>query len=634
MKKNTHIHVTSEARQQQLDYSGVNEEKLQLLNKYSTILMPYVDRVVESLYNEIYQVQELRNIINRRSTLEQLKLTQKQYLLEILAAKIDDRYIQNRYLIGKVHFTIGLGLQWYIATYAKYLEILSKVIEREIPEESILLINALQAVFSFDTQIVLESYNRVEMEHAVHPLRYEMDRIRHLIGFTDEDLRLIDEFSGFISFRVSKIIERFWELFSVHAEKSAPLLMKGSFDYTKFRDFAFNFLLQFFQDKIYMDLEAYHRVIRDWSRLVLDGTVQYPFYFVLGECLNQTMRDIFLNSEADTKMYRFVTAFEKLMKFTISLLQDILKPYQSFQHFKFLDIYACEISVSDFGRITWVDESMQKSPYGAAGDEERSLVGKRCYQVIRQRNFPCTDCAILTKSTHATMFLCTEHTTKALHTPQNEIFGLSHALLIIQDKTRERKMIFDTLDGLLQLAEFRDDDTGAHVYRIGMLSEELARLAGCDESFVKNIRTAAQFHDIGKVGIPDSILNKPGKLTPEEREYMQTHAQIGYQILANMDLPIIQMAARIAQTHHEWWNGKGYPSRLKGEDIPLEGRIVAIVDVFDALLSKRVYKEPFSLEQVRETLLEGKGTQFDPRLIDLFLEMWDDFVEFRFKEIT
>ncbi len=110
---------------------------------------------------------------------------------------------------------------------------------------------------------------------------------------------------------------------------------------------------------------------------------------------------------------------------------------------------------------------------------------------------------------------------------------------------------------------------------------------------------------------------------------MKTHVLIGHQILANLDLPVIQMAANIAQTHHEWWNGQGYPNGLKGEEIPLEGRIVAIVDVFDALLSKRIYKDAFPPEKVKEILLDGRGKQFDPKLIDLFITMWNDFLETR-----
>jgi putative two-component system response regulator len=202
-------------------------------------------------------------------------------------------------------------------------------------------------------------------------------------------------------------------------------------------------------------------------------------------------------------------------------------------------------------------------------------------------------------------------------------------LLIFQDVTKESKVMFDTLERLLQLAEYRDDDTKNHVRRIGVLSGMLARLAGCDEQFVSQIQIAAKFHDIGKVGIPDYILNKPGKLTKEEWESMKTHVLIGHQILANLDLPVIQMAANIAQTHHEWWNGQGYPNGLKGEEIPLEGRIVAIVDVFDALLSKRIYKDALPPEKVKEILLDGRGKQFDPKLIDLFLTMWNDFLSTR-----
>jgi len=146
------------------------------------------------------------------------------------------------------------------------------------------------------------------------------------------------------------------------------------------------------------------------------------------------------------------------------------------------------------------------------------------------------------------------------------------------------------------------------------------------------IKRASPLHDIGKVGIPDAILHKPGKLTPEEWEIMKTHAQLGQDMLSGSDLalfPLFQIGATIAGNHHEKWNGSGYPRGLKGEDIPLEGRIVALADVFDALGSDRCYKQAWPLDQVLALIKEEKGEHFDPLLVDLMLANLEKFLDIR-----
>ena len=136
--------------------------------------------------------------------------------------------------------------------------------------------------------------------------------------------------------------------------------------------------------------------------------------------------------------------------------------------------------------------------------------------------------------------------------------------------------------------------------------------------FAERLRLAAPLHDIGKIGIPDSILNKPGRLTPDERTVIETHCAIGAQILEGAQSDVLAMAKTVASTHHERWDGAGYPNGLAAEGIPLEGRIVAIIDVFDALISERCYKPAFSFEKSRNIIIEGAGTQFDPKLVELF----------------
>jgi len=165
--------------------------------------------------------------------------------------------------------------------------------------------------------------------------------------------------------------------------------------------------------------------------------------------------------------------------------------------------------------------------------------------------------------------------------------------------------------------EFKDNETGAHVIRMSHYARMLAQAYGGNEEWVNFIFQAAPMHDVGKIGISDAILLKPGKLTPEEWETMKLHTVYGGEILAEDDDPMLQIAKTIALTHHEKWDGSGYPNGLKGEEIPLEGRIVAIADVLDALMSKRPYKEAWTLEDSLAYIEENSGTHFDPDLVPI-----------------
>jgi putative two-component system response regulator len=171
---------------------------------------------------------------------------------------------------------------------------------------------------------------------------------------------------------------------------------------------------------------------------------------------------------------------------------------------------------------------------------------------------------------------------------------------------------------LAQAAEHRDNETGSHIVRMSHYALVLGRACGMNEEECDILFHATPMHDVGKLGIPDKILLKPGKLDADEWEIMKQHTVIGAQLLSNSQSPVLQMGETIALTHHERWNGSGYPNRLAGEDIPLVGRICAIADVFDALSSKRCYKEPWPLEKVLQELRSLSGIQFDPRLIEMF----------------
>jgi len=180
-----------------------------------------------------------------------------------------------------------------------------------------------------------------------------------------------------------------------------------------------------------------------------------------------------------------------------------------------------------------------------------------------------------------------------------------------------------------EIAEQRSKETGLHVKRVSEYTRLLAEKYGLSTSEVELIRMAAPMHDIGKVGIPDEILLKPGKLTAEEFETMKNHAHLGFEMLKHSERPMLKAASTIALTHHEKWDGSGYPQGLKGEEIPLKGRLVAIADVFDALGHDRVYKKAWPLEEILQFFKEQSGKHFDPALIELFFENLDEFLTIR-----
>jgi putative two-component system response regulator len=232
-----------------------------------------------------------------------------------------------------------------------------------------------------------------------------------------------------------------------------------------------------------------------------------------------------------------------------------------------------------------------------------------------------------------------DYITKPISPPIVTARVKTHLALHDQNRELDRKVrlqtqqIHDTRLQIIQrlgkAAEFKDNETGLHVIRMSRYSHILSIDAGLHERDVDLLMNAAPMHDIGKIGIPDNILKKQGKLTADEFEIMKTHCQIGADVIGDDSSELLQLAKEIALTHHEKWNGLGYPNKLAGEEIPLPGRIVAIADVFDALTSVRPYKKAWTTEEAAALLEKEAGQHFDPNLVPLFLRSLSKIVSIK-----
>jgi putative two-component system response regulator len=210
--------------------------------------------------------------------------------------------------------------------------------------------------------------------------------------------------------------------------------------------------------------------------------------------------------------------------------------------------------------------------------------------------------------------------TRANYAQRDHATDLSHevASAVAMVEEREREIV----SLLMRAAEKRDTDTGDHIARVSTYVGLTAEALGFDHAERRRLSLASTMHDVGKIAVPDSILLKPGPLTLEERCAMELHAEQGHRILVASRADVMQLAAEIALSHHERWDGTGYPQGLKGDAIPLSGRIVAVADVFDALTTRRPYKEAWSLERARDFLIDNAGRHFDARVVNAFLSCW------------
>jgi putative two-component system response regulator len=205
---------------------------------------------------------------------------------------------------------------------------------------------------------------------------------------------------------------------------------------------------------------------------------------------------------------------------------------------------------------------------------------------------------------------------------------------LLEQKVRERTAeLYDTrleiVRRLGRAAEFRDNETGMHIIRMSKISALIGQGSGLDTEPCEMLLNASPMHDIGKIGIPDHVLLKPGKLDPDEWKIMQTHTRIGADILSGHESDLLEMARVIALTHHEKWDGSGYPQGLVGEDIPLPGRIVALADVFDALTSVRPYKQAWNIDAAVQFIRDNSGSHFDPGLVEVFIQNLDGIIQIK-----
>jgi len=343
----------------------------------------------------------------------------------------------------------------------------------------------------------------------------------------------------------------------------------------------------------------------------------------------------------DTLLFIFITLFTTLLGF--KLRNDIIRNISLLQQYKNAVDRSSIVSKTDIkGRITYVNdkfcaisgykpEELLNQPHNIVRhpDMPKSAF-KEMWQTILQKK-PWF--GIIKNKKRDGDYYIVEVTINPILDHKGEIEEFIAIRNDITDIVKLHEDLEHTQEDLIfrmgEIGETRSKETGFHVKRVAKYSELLARYYGLSSQEVTYLTNASPMHDIGKVGIPDEILHKPGKLTNEEWKIMKSHANIGYELFRDSDKPLLKTAAIIAHEHHEKYDGSGYPRGLKGEDIHIYGRITAVADVFDALGSDRCYKEAWSDEKIFKLLKDESGKHFDPKLIDIFFKHLDEFLKIR-----
>jgi PAS domain S-box-containing protein len=334
-------------------------------------------------------------------------------------------------------------------------------------------------------------------------------------------------------------------------------------------------------------------------------------------------------------------AYKEILKKDLSLANNNVEYLKQYEHA--IDEFVAVIKTDTNNIITYINENFSS----LSGYSQAELIGKSCTILRAKKHVSEAYCDKVTSQLqkNKTVSVLFENMTKnqksyyvdtkiyPLHNEDGKITEHLHLMYNVTEIIKIHEELEDTQKDIIyrmgEIGESRSQETGNHVKRVAEYSKLLAILAGVNEEDANFLYAASPMHDIGKVAIPDTILKKPGRLTDSEFEIMKSHSEIGYQVLKGSSRPILKTAATVAYTHHEKWNGTGYPQGLKGEDIHLFGRITAIADVFDALGSDRIYKKAWKLEKILTLFKEERGKHFDPTLIDLFFENLDQFLKIR-----
>jgi len=342
-------------------------------------------------------------------------------------------------------------------------------------------------------------------------------------------------------------------------------------------------------------------------------------------------------------------AFKQLIKATNDLLKiDQFKPFASAALDHLLTLMDVESSALYIAR-TQLDYDLARNDMiiactGKYVSEHDSLeasdidenVKKAIEEVfLNKTHYVGEDCFVgyyeTTANASSVLYIEFEDDSEHFRANLAELYATNVAL-ILENLTKQHE-VERTQKELLYVVsesiEARSKETSAHVRRVSLICELLAIKLNLSGSFIDAIRLAAPLHDLGKIAVPEKILHKPGKLDKDEWEIMKTHAAVGGELLSKSTSSISKLGSRLARSHHENWDGTGYPDGLSGEDIPIEARIMAIADVFDALGSKRCYKEEWNNEDIKKYLIEEKGKKFDPDLVDVFIQFYNEFTAIR-----